>query len=226
MPTTDTSEKGLETLIVESMTGMPKSIPATGLADAGLGGLDKDIGYILGNPSDYDREHAVDRFKLLSFLQETQPITFSQLGLGEAGSKRREFLVRLQGEIAKRGVIDVLRKGIQHKAASVVLFYSSPSLGNIVAKKLYDANLFSVTRQLHYSSSETQLALDLCLFINGLPVITFELKNNLTIQTYDDAIQQYKNDRDPKELLFQFGRCIVHFAMDDQQAWMCTHLTG
>ena len=81
----------------------------------------------------------------------------------------------------------------------------------------YAANLFSVTRQLRYSKDETQLALDLALFINGLPVATFELKNQLTKQTVEDAVEQYKRDRDPRELLFQFGRCIAHFAVDDQE---------
>ena len=225
MGTTDTSEKGLETLIVEAMTGKPASGKAAGLADEqtvyGTG-----TGYIAGDPKDYDREHAVDLVKLLSFLQDTQPLAFNQLDLGEDGPKRRAFLARLQGEIAKRGVIDVLRKGVQHQAAQVTLFYGMPSPDNAKAKKLFAQNLFSVTRQLRYSTSETQLALDLCLFINGLPVITFELKNSLTKQTHDDAIRQYKDDRDPKELLFQFGRCMVHFAVDDDQAWMCTHLTG
>jgi type I restriction enzyme R subunit len=226
MTPTDTSEKGLEKLIVASLTGTPPRHTISEIGEPHQPIYGKDIGYLTGDPKDYDWQHAVDLVKLLSFLQETQPIIFTQLGLGEDGSKRREFLARLQGEIAKRGVIDVLRKGIQHKAATVVLFYGSPTPGNVQAKKRYEANLFSVTRQLRYSLDETKLALDLCLFINGLPIITFELKNNLTKQTYDDAIQQYRKDRDPKELLFQFGRCIVHFAMDDQQAWMCTHLTG
>src|SRR6516162_5049710 len=84
----------------------------------------------------------------------------------------------------------------------------------------------SVSRQLRYSRDETKRALDLCIFINGLPIATFELKNNLTKQTAADAEEQYKRDRDPKELLFQFGRCVVHFALDDQEVRMCTELKG
>jgi type I restriction enzyme R subunit len=80
------------------------------------------------------------------------------------------------------------------------------------------------TRQLRYSRDETQLALDLCLFINGLPIAAFELKNSLTKQTVEDAVQQYKRDRDARELLFRFGRCVVHFAVDDQEVRFCTHL--
>jgi type I restriction enzyme R subunit len=130
----------------------------------------------------------------------------------------------LQGEIAKRGIIDVLRKGIKHGPVSIDLFYGTPSPENAKAVELFAANIFSVTRQLHYSKDETQLALDLVLFVNGLPVATFELKNRLTKQTVEDAVQQYKRDRNPRELLFQFGRCLVHFAVDDQEVRFCTHL--
>jgi type I restriction enzyme, R subunit len=129
-------------------------------------------------------------------------------------------------KIAKRGVIDVLRKGIDHGPAHVDLFYGTPSPGNAKAAERFAANIFSVTRQLRYSKDEAQLALDLCVFINGLPIATFELKNRLTKQTVEDAVQQYKRDRDPRELLFQFGRCLVHFAVDDQEVRFCTALKG
>ena len=121
-------------------------------------------------------------------------------------------------------MIDVLRNGVKHGPVSADLFYGTPSPGNTKAEERFAANLFSITRQLRYSKDETRLALDLALFINGLPVATFELKNRLTKQTVEDAVQQYKRDRNPKELLFQFGRCMVHFAVDDQEVRMCTHL--
>jgi type I restriction enzyme R subunit len=150
----------------------------------------------------------------------------SQLGLDAEGIKLQQFLSRLQGVISGKGTVHVLRKGIDHGPAHVDLFYATPSPNNPKAVELSAANIFSVTRQLHYSKDESQLALDLCLFINGLPVATFELKNRLTKQTVDDAVQQYKRDRNPRELLFGFGRCAVHFAVDDQEASMCTHLKG
>ncbi len=181
---------------------------------------------MLGDPKDYDRDHAVDLAKLFTFLQATQPKIFAQLGLANDDPPRLKFLARLQGEIAKRGVVDVLRKGIKHGPASVDLFYGTPSPGNAMAVERFAANLFSVTQQLCYSQDETQLALDLALFINGLPIATFELKNHLTKQTVEDAVQQYKRDRDPRELLFQFGRCLVHCAVDDQEVRFCTHLQG
>jgi len=224
MGVTDTSERGLESLIVSDLVGARgeghdrKGIGAE--PDLFFGGLR----YVLGNPSAYDRDHAIDPEKLFDFLRATQLKVLEQLGISEDSSKRQKFLARLQGEIARRGIIDVLRKGIKHGPVSVDLFYGTPSPENAKAVELFAANIFSVTRQLHYSKDETQLALDIVLFINGLPVATFELKNRLTKQTVEDAVQQYKRDRDPRELLFQFGRCLVHFAVDDQEVRFCTHL--
>jgi type I restriction enzyme R subunit len=206
LPVSDTSEKGLEAMII--------------------GSLVDESGYVQSEPEDYDRDHAVDVVQLFTFLQATQPKTVEMLGIGVDGPRRVQFLHRLQGEVAKRGVIDVLRKGIKHGPADIDLLYGAPTPGNTRAEELFRANIFSVTRQLRYSKDETQLALDLAIFINGLPIATFELKNRLTKQTVEDAVQQYKRDRDPKELLFQFGRCAVHFAVDDQETRMCTSLAG
>ncbi len=203
---TDTSEKCLESLIVESLICEARYEP--------------------GRPEDYDRDHAVDFAKLLAFLQATQPDALETLAIEAESPKRAQFLARLQGEIAKRGVIDVLRNGVRHGPVSVDLFCGAPSPGNAKSAELYAANVFSVTRQLRYSKDAGALALDLGVFINGLPIATFELKNRLTKQTVEDAVQQYKQDRDPRELLFQFGRCMVHFAVDDQEVRMCTHLQG
>ena len=133
------------------------------------------------------------------------------MDLGEDNPARRRFLARLEGEIARRGTIDVLRQGVKHGPHCIDLFYGTPSPGNVKASVLYSQNRFSFTRQLRYSMDNAQLALDLCLFINGLPVATFELRNSLTKQTVDDVVEQYKRDRNPRENLFEFGRCLVHF---------------
>jgi type I restriction enzyme R subunit len=130
---------------------------------------------------------------------------------------RQKFLARLQGEIAKRGIVDVLRKGIKHGAHHVDLFYATPTPGNAKAAERFAKNRFFVTRQLRYSRDETANALDLALFINGLPIATFELKNNLTKQTVEDAIEQNRRDRNPREKLFELGRCAAHFAVDDAE---------
>ncbi|MCU7907140.1 MAG: type I restriction endonuclease subunit R [Candidatus Thiodiazotropha sp. (ex Epidulcina cf. delphinae)] len=229
MKTTDTSEKGLETLIFRAMTGVSGLPAQEGMVEkpeTPYGGT----GWVPGNPCDFDREHAVDSAKLLQFLAATQPDTVESLGIDQEGDssnpRRTRFLHRLQGEIAKRGVVEVLRGGIKHGPVTVDLFYGTPTPGNVKAAERFAANIFSVTRQFRYSRNETALSLDMAVFINGLPVATFELKNRLTKQTVDDAVQQYKRDRDEKELLFQFGRCAVHFAVDDHEVRMCTHLKG
>lgn len=223
--TTDTTERGFERLICTTMTGHPcDPIPpdATDQTPEVSGG----VGWIGGKPRDYDREYCVDLAQLTAFLCETQPEVAEGLDLGEDGPTRRKFLARLQGEISKRGTIDVLRSGVKHGSHHLDLFYGTPSVGNEKAKTLYEANRFSVTRQLRYSRDETQLALDMGLFVNGLPIATFELKNSLTKQTVEDAVWQYKKDRNPREKLFEFGRCVAHFAVDDHEVRFCTHLKG
>lgn len=166
----------------------------------------------------------MDEVRLFRFLENTQPDEMDKLGVPGSDIKRTQFLDRLCGEIAKRGVIDVLRRGIKVYPANVVMFYETPSEKNPKAKEKFDKNFFSVTQQLQYSRDNTKLALDMCIFISGLPAITFELKNQLTKQDVDDAVYQYQTDRDPKELLLQFKRCIVHFALDDARIKFCTKL--
>jgi len=228
--TTDTSEKGLESLIMRHMTGtdgLAFTLAGTALEpSAPYAGS----GWMAGNPADYDREYAVDTKQLFLFLLATQPAEYAKLGIGDYQDPRdmaqQKFLARLQGEITRRGVIDVLRHGIKHGQSSFDLFYGTPTPENEKAVARHAANHFSITRQLRYSREQTKRALDLCLFINGLPIATFELKNSLTKQTVEDVIAQYKRDRDPRETLFQFGRCVVHFAVDDQKVAMCMALKG
>ena len=226
---TDTSEKGLESLIMRHMTG------TDGLA-SGMAGFVADAapakggsGWFAGNDFAYDREFAVDSEQLFSFLMSTQPEEWAKLGIADyrdkQGMARQRFLARLQGEITRHGVIHILRHGIKHGALSFDLFYGKPSAENAKAVERHAKNRFSITRQLHFSR-ESKRSLDLCAFINGLPLITFELKNSLTKQTVEDAVEQYKRVRDPRETLFQFGRCLVHFAVDDHEVMMCTALKG
>ena len=222
--TTDTSEKGLESLICTALTGSPCDPVQAGVVrerPASYG-----VGWICGNPRDYDREHCVDLAQLSAFLHATQPEAAASLDLGNDSPTRRRFLARLEGEINRRGTIDVLRNGVRHGPNQIYLLYGTPTPGNETAEALYRQNRFSVSRQLHYSRAETHNALDLCLFINGLPAATFELKNSLTKQTVADAVEQYKRDRNPREKLFAFGRCLVHFAVDDHAVQFCTHLQG
>ena len=188
--TADTSERGLERLICGALTGHPCDPPAAGTVSepsTGYGG----VGWTCGNPHDYNREYCVDLIQLAAFLRATQPQAAESLSLSDDGPTRRRFLARLQGEISKRGTIDVLRHGIKHGAHNLDLFYGTPSAENPKAQARFEQNSFSVTRQLQYSRDETQRALDIGLFVNGLPVFTFELKNSLTKQTVSDAVWQY-----------------------------------
>lgn len=203
---TNIRESGLEALIVKYL-------------------IEKN-GYEEGNNADYNKEYAIDETRLFRFLQGTQPTQMSKLGVFQSEQKKRQFLNRLQGEIAKRGIIDVLRNGIKVYPVDLIMFYLTPTENNEKARGMFQRNIFSVTRQLRYSQDAGRLALDLCAFINGLPIITFELKNQLTKQNVDDAVQQYKDDRDPREILFQFKRCMVHLAVDDARIKFCTRLAG
>ncbi|MGW2898047.1 type I restriction endonuclease subunit R [Streptomyces sp. NPDC001212] len=203
---TDMSESGLEALIV---------------ADMG------QRGWLQGDSRDYDRTHAVDFVQLRAFLEESQPSAAAALELTDPASPvRRKFLARLQGQVTQHGVVHLLRHGLQHGPHDLTLFYGSPSPGNRRAEELHALNRFTVSRQVRYSQDETQRALDLVIFVNGLPVATFELKNNVTKQTAQDAVEQYQRDRDPREPLFKLGRCLVHLALDDQVVRFCTHLKG
>lgn len=204
MAFTDTTEKGLEDIIVTW--------------------LDKYNHYERGTNNDYNKEYAIDEVRLFRFLHDTQPVAMEQLGIDKSAQKKRQFLNRLSSEISKRGIIDVLRNGVKVYPADLVMFYFTPRENNEESKVLFDKNIFSVTRQLLYSLDNSKLALDLCLFINGLPVITMELKNHFTGQMTDNAVDQYKTDRDPHDLLFSFKRCIVHFAVDDMNVQFCTKL--
>jgi len=235
MTTTDTSEKGLETLIMRHMTGeegiFPDSIATIQETPNEIAaGKASGSGWYAGQPTAYDRAHCIDVVQLFTFLNATQPDTLAKLNIGNyrdaKNITRQKFLARISSEIGKRGVIDVLRNGIADGPLRFEMFYGTPSTGNDKAAELFSQNRFSITRQLRYSQDETQRSLDLAAFINGLPVSTFELKNSLTKQTVEDAVEQYRRDRDPREKLFGFGRCMVHFAVDDSEVRMCTELKG
>ena len=215
MATTDTTERGLEARVTAILTAeRPESDP------------DDQLTWVQGDPADYHRGNCVDLVQLSAFMYATQPEVAAALSLENDNPTRRQFLARLKREIRSRGIIDVLRRGISHHQHHIDLFFGTPTPGNSTAAERYAQNRFSVTRQLRYSNDEKQRALDLTLFINGLPIATFELKNNLTKQTVSDAVQQYRQTRSPREDLFHVGRCAVHFAVDENEAMFCTKLAG
>ena len=223
--TADTSERGLERLICTAPAGHPCEPPAgdaTREACAEYGG----VGWIGGSWLDYDCEYCVDLAQLATFLHATLPEVAESLALAEDGPVRRRFLARLQGEITKRGAIDVLRHGIRHGAHELALFHGTPPPGNTQAWERFEQNRFTVTRQLRYSRDEPQRALDITLFINGLPVFTFELKNNLTRQTVDDAVCSTAGTATPARSSSRSAAASPHFAVDEHEVRFCTGLKG
>lgn len=203
---TDTSEKGLETIIVDY--------------------LRDTNGYEQGVSADYNTTYGLDTARLEAFLNATQRRTVEQSGIFATPAKKRQFFERVRDKITKRGVLEVLNKGVDHGINHFDLYYPLPDMANVEAQRLYEANRFTVIRQLHFSGKTPKESVDVAVFINGLPIITMELKNNLTKQDAAQAVFQYQHDRDPKELLFAPKRCAVHFAVDDQEIMMCTELKG
>ena len=172
---------------------------------------------------DYDRNLCLVPTDVLDFLLATQPKEWAKLKQHYGADVKPRFLGRLSREIARRGALDVLRTGVRDSGCKFRLAYFQPASGlNEELQRLHAANLFAVVRQLHFSEN-SEKSVDLGLFLNGIPIFTAELKNPLTGQTVDDAIRQYKN-RDPREPLFGYGRCLAHFAVDSEQVFVTTHL--
>ena len=200
----NTKENGFETLIVKWLVN--------------------ENGYEQGTNEDYNKDYAIDETRLFRYLEATQAQEMAELRILDTPAEKKKFLDRLGRKLSDQGVIEILRKGFKYKNKTLEFYQVLPSEGNQNAQGLYKENIFSVTRQLQYSKEYGRLALDLCIFLNGLPIITMELKNQFTLQNTADAVRQYMNDRDPAERLFSFKRCIVHFAVDDNEIMMCTEL--
>lgn len=205
---------------------MPTNVKENSFESSIVSWLVQHNGYEQGSNADYNKEIAMDETRLFRFLNTTQADKMKQLRLENDPLEKEKFLQRLDQSLHTSGVIDLLRKGFRYKHLVLDMFYVRPSPGNETAAKLYAQNIFSVTRQLQYSRQNPLLALDVCLFLNGLPIATMELKNQLTKQNAADAVKQYKDERTPDEVLFGFKRCIVHFAVDDNEVRMCTELKG
>lgn len=183
-------------------------------------------GYISRKSEKYDCDLAMDTELLLDFLNATQPEKIQKLKELHNDRFVEKLLQRIDGEIKKRGILDVLRKGVSHTSEHFDLMYFLPiSSLNTVAKKQFEQNIFSVMRQVYFSP-RNEKSIDLGLFVNGLPIATAELKNELTGQTVENAKRQYKTDRDPSEKLLSFKRCLVHFALDTSSVFLSTKLAN
>lgn len=183
-------------------------------------------GYRRRKPEDYDRALCLLPRDVVDFVLATQPKEWKKLEQHHGTAVREQFLKRLAAEIERRGALDVLRNGIKDSGCKFRLAYFRPASGlNEETRRLHAANLFSIVRQVRYST-HNENCLDLVLFLNGIPIFTAELKNPLNGQDVEDAIRQYKTDRDPREPLLAYGRCLAHFAVDPDLVYVTTHLAG
>lgn len=204
MPT-DVSEKQLETILVNYLRDVHQ--------------------YEQGLTDDYNKDYALDTERIKRFLLSTQKQKVENTACFASEVSQRKFFTELSKQLANRGVSDVLRKGFRFISELFDMYYPLPSELNPTAKELYAKNIFCVTRQLFYSK-ENSNSIDVMISLNGLPIMTLELKNHYTGQTIENAVKQYQTDRDPKDPLLAPKRCAVHFAVDDDNIKMCTWLSG
>ena len=187
-----------------------------------------ETGWGEGKAADYDVELALDIKVVIEFLQWSQPSEWKRYVEYYKDDARTKLFQRLHRELDLRGTLDVLRNGITDSGIKFQLAFFEPDHGlNPETLQLFAENRLTVTRQVHYSKNEPKKSIDLVLFVNGLPVATVELKNHFTGQTVSNAMRQYREDRDPRELLFQYKkRALVHFAVDPDDVFLTTKLDG
>ncbi len=225
----DVSERSFEESIEATLSQGSSSTTSDGASVAA-----EAVGWFAGRPGgyrkrapeDYDRGLCLIAQDVLDFILATQAREWNKLKQHHGSAVSEQFLRRLSSEIERRGALDVLRHGVKDSGCKFQLAYFRPSSGlNEELQRLHAANLFAVIRQLRFSRQHEK-SLDLVLFLNGIPIFTAELKNPLTGQNVEDAIKQYKTDRDPREPLFAYGRCLAHFAVDPDLVYVTTHLAG
>ena len=186
-------------------------------------------GYEKGDPNKFDRDRALFPQDILSFVRDTQPKEWAYLEKLQKDKAEETLLDDLCRALDSpyEGCLSVLRHGFKCFGKLFRVAYFAPASGlNPDTQKVYDANRLTITRQLRYSNQHGN-TLDVVLSLNGIPIATVELKNPMTGQTWRNAVSQYKNDRDPKDLIFNFKkRALVHFAVDTDEVYMTTCLSG
>lgn len=184
-------------------------------------------GYQKGNPQEFDRTLEYNKNTLLAFLQESQPKAWKKLADIHGKAIGTKVTQRLYKELELRGMLDVLRNGFTDNGVKFdTAYFKSESSLNPETIRLYNLNRLEITRQVKYSP-KSEKSLDMVISLNGLPVATFELKNQFTNQNVNHAMKQFREDRDPREVLFQFKkRALVHFAVDSDEVYMTTKLDG
>ena len=226
-----TNEQALEAAIEKQLTGTClEDIKKQGLSVDAVN-EDADIyrtgkGYYIGQTNNFNSQFVIDEQFFWTFLENTQKEELEKLQ--KQSDWKLKILNRFDRLVKKYGILHLLKKGLQVDDANFTLFYQLPlaSSGQTIKDK-FEQNRFSVTRQLRYSIDNPSEEIDLVMFINGLPIVTMELKNHWTGQNARvHAQNQYRTKRDTKQPLLNFARCIVHFAVDTDEAYMTTKLDG
>ncbi len=184
-------------------------------------------GYTPIAPEGFDRERAIFPETVLAFIRETQPREWAKLEALHGERTGEQILGDLCKWMDQNGALATLRHGFKCYGRTLhVAFFKAAHELNPELEARYAANRVGLTRQLHYSP-RSEKSLDVTLSLNGVPVATLELKNPLTGQRVEDARRQYKQDREPRETIFEFKRrTLVHFAVDTESVLMTTRLAG
>lgn len=222
-----TNEQALEAAIEKILTGTSvEELKQAGDVNDRSELYRSGKGYYIGYPSDFNAKYALDEERFWHFLETTQADELAKLQ--KQSDWKLKILERFDRLMKKYGVLRLLKKGLEVDDAHFTLFYVAPLASSSQAiKNNFEKNEFSVTRQLRYSNANPLEEIDMVFFINGIPFATMELKNHWTGQNAKvHGINQYKFKRDTTQPLLNFGRCIVHFAVDTDEAYMTTKLDG
>jgi type I restriction enzyme R subunit len=223
-----TNEQALEAAIEKALTGQcQEEVNKSGIAE-NPGEYIGHNGFKAGRPSDFNAQFALDEHWFWQFLQNSQAEELERVQKNNPNDWQRKILERFDRLAKKHGILHLLKKGLSVDDAHFNLMYPAPLASSSEKVKLdFKSNIFSVTRQLRYSLVNPLQEIDMVLFINGIPIVTLELKNAWTGQTARyHGQKQYRNDRDTTQPLLQFARCLVHMAVDTDEVYMTTKLSG
>ena len=223
--TSKTNELALETAIEKALCGISTEDIKNGTVSEPNEPYSSN-GYRIGHPADFNAKYALDEVRFWDFLETTQKEELEKLK--RQSDWKIKILDRFDKLMKKYGILRLLRKGLAVDDAHFTLFYVAPLQNSSQSiKDNFESNQFSVTRQLRYSVSNPLEEIDMVIFINGIPISTIELKNQWTGQNAKvHGVNQYKHKRDITQPLLNFGRCIVHFAVDTDEIYMTTKLDG
>ncbi|RKJ88018.1 type I restriction endonuclease subunit R [Aeromonas veronii] len=224
----NTKEQALEAAIEQALTGQCLEMLGNGIGEGAAVYAKPHHGFVLGQACDFDKQYAIDKRLFWQFLETTQAMELAKLQQHHPHDWQRKVLERFDRIIKKQGVLHLLKKGLSVDDAHLTLMYPAPlASSSAVVSQDFAANLFSCTRQVAYSAQNPKQEIDMVLFINGIPLITLELKNHWTGQNacYHGQ-KQYREDRDISQPLLHFGRCLVHMAVDTDEVYMTTKLAG